>query len=831
MNAPSAARIEAATEDFYALLPAHIRTVDAAKGSPLKALVAVLAGGLAEVDGEIDTLLDSLFVDTAPEAALADFAALVAAEPLRPLPEGAGHNARAYIANTLQYRRGKGTARVLEALAADVGGFGAVAVEYFMRLARTQNLIDPRPERPGTAFLVPGETAARTATAFDRLPRLADLRSIARAAGRHHVPNVGVHLLRPIVPAFPAPPGTGIQPGDMNGVPAARAWLNGGAVVPGYFQLAAQPGEPLRLFNPDRRAESGGGRVIETDLRDRLKRLPLHLETEELRRAALEARPPRLGETPWFDDNGQPFTLFVRTAAAGATFERVPPEQILIANLEAMPSPAGARPAATKAYSWFTNNAGGGAPPLQPVPHNGDAAIRCGFDPVTGRLITAPPVAPAKEIVEVRIAYAYGIGREIGAGPQERNDDDVPFDILDSAELRHFVRIVDSTDSRSGAGAAADPVRWVPTLAAALADWAALTPVPPAGSAGRRGMIVLARCDVEAGAGNPADFPVALHPATELHIVSAQWREKNAGPGVADNPDRRGYVVRKARRFTADGRIRVTASAPPPAGGRAGVLVVDGLEVTGGLSLGAGAASQLVVRHCTLRAPGAAALETTAALRDSDIRIERSIVGRIRLDFGAGPAAGSLSISSSLVSADGFAGDAIAAATIDASLRDVTIFGPSAFKSLEATNVIFAGASLVTRTQTGCVRYSAIAPGSKMPRRFRCQPDLAIQAAEGLKGAALTPSERAAAVLGVSPIFLDTDLSEPTAAMLHPLTSAAVASGGEGDSEMGVFSASAERLRMSNIESLFDDYVPFGLEAGLIDDTRSTAVAQRRNRP
>jgi hypothetical protein len=63
------------------------------------------------------------------------------------------------------------------------------------------------------------------------------------------------------------------------------------------------------------------------------------------------------------------------------------------------------------------------------------------------------------------------------------------------------------------------------------------------------------------------------------------------------------------------------------------------------------------------------------------------------------------------------------------------------------------------------------------------------------------------------------------------LTSTAIASGGEGDSEMGVFAASAERLRMSNIESLFDDYVPFGLEAGLIDDTRSTAVAQRRNRP
>jgi hypothetical protein len=824
MNAPTATRIEAAAEDFYALIPAHVRTVDAAQGYPLKALVTVLSSGLAEIDAEIDTLLDSLFVDTAPEAALADFAALVAAEPLRPLPEGAGHNQRAYIAKTLGYRRRKGTAGGLEALAADVGGFGAVAVEYFMRLARTQHLIDVRPERPGTAILVAGETAARTATAFDRLPRLADLRSIARAAGRHHVPSVGVHLLRPIVPAFAAPPGTTIAPEDMSGVPAARPWLNGTTVVPGYFQLAAQPGGVLRLFNPDRRAESGGGRVAEVDLRDRLRRLPLHLETEELRRADAEDRPAALGERPWFDETGQPFTIFVRTSAPNAVFERVPPEQVLIANLEAMPA-AGARPAPDKVYEWFVGDVPKAAAKTDKRP------IRCGFDPVTGRLITAPPVAPAKEIVEVRVAYGYGIGREIGAGAQDRNDDDVPFDILDTDELTHFVRIVDSTSPASGAGTAADQLRTVPTLAAALADWAALAPVLAAGSPGRRGMIVLARCDIEAGAGSPADFPVAVHPGTELHIVSAQWREKRTGPGIADNPDRLGYVVGKARRFTAAGRLRVTASAAPPAGGRAGVLILNGLEVTAGVSLSAAAVSQLTVRHCTLRAPGAAALETTAALRDADIRIERSIVGRIRLDFGAGPAAGSLAIAGSLVSADGFGGDAVAAATIDADLKDVTIFGASAFKSLEATNVVFVGQATVARTQAGCVRYSAIAPNSKVPRRFRCQPDLAIQAAAARKGSALTAGERDAAALGARPIFLDTDLGEPTVAMLHPLTSVAIAAGGEGDSEIGVFSGSAERLRMSNIESLFDDYVPVGLEAGLIDDTRSTAVARRRNRP
>jgi hypothetical protein len=814
MSAPTLKRIEAGTEALYALLPAHIRTTDAANGYALKALVAILAGGAAEIDGEIDTLFDSMFVDTAPEGALADFAALVAAEPLRPLPPGAGYNQRAYIANTLRYRRRKGTAGALEALAADVGGFGAVAVEYFQRLARTQNLIDVRRERPGTADLVPGETAARTATGFDRMPRLVDVRSIARAAGRHQVPHVGVHLLRPVVPAFPAPPGTDLPAADMNGVPLLRPWLNGGAVVPGYFQLAAQPGV-LRLFNPDRRAESGDGRVIETDLRDRLRRLPLHLETEELRRAALEVRAPALGETPWFDDLGQPFTIFTREVGA-TVFRRVPPDEIQIANLEAMPTPVGARPGPDKAYQWFTN----GSP--KPVAGSGAHAIACGFDPVTGRLIAATPAVGKPEIEEVRIAYGYGIGREIGAGPQDRNDADVPFDITDTDELSHLVCVVDPTTPPSGAGT---PVRFVQTLAAALAEWAA-------DGAGKRGIIVLARCDREGPILPATNLPVPVHPGSELHIVAAQWRAKRTGPGIADNPRRRGYVVRKERRFTLDGQMRVTASAPPPADGRPGVLILDGLEITGGVSLAARAVSALTIRHCTLRAPGASALETSAALDQMDVAILSSIVGRIRLDFGAGPATGSLAITESLIAADGGPAAAVAAAQLDARLDDVTLFGASAFKSLEATNVIFTGAVTVTRTQAGCVRYSSIGAGSAVPRRFRCQPDLAIAAAiERKGGAALTPAEAIAARLGVRPLFLDTALDEPTAAMLNPLTSAGIASGGEGDCEMGVFARAAERLRMSNIESLFEDYLPFGLEAGLIDDTRSSAVAQRRNRP
>jgi hypothetical protein len=817
MTPLSAARIEATTESLYALLPAHIRSVDVANGEALKSLFAVLAAGSSEIDREIEVLYDSQFIETAPEAALPDLAALIAAEPLRPLPAGSGHNVRAFIANTLHYRRGKGTARVLEALATDVGGFGAVVVEYFMRLARAQNLIDVRVERPSTAYLIPGTTSARVATGFDTLSRLVDVRSIARLGGRHHVPNVGIHILRPVVPFFAPSPGIDLSASDLALVPLARPWPGGSVQRPGYFQLSAHPGRVLRLFNPDRRSRDGTGRATDTHLPDRLRRLALHLETEELRKAKL-GRPSAVDATPWFDESGNPFTIYLRRTGS-KTFTRVKPDEIQIANFDATPIPAGARPAPTKSYSWFT----GGTP--APTPHKVDCPISCAFDPVTGRLIVAQPITGAPDTEEVRIAYGSGIGRAIGAGPQDRNAADVPFDITDTKDQVNFVRVVDSTQPETGT--AGDNVRPVQTLAKALDEWAA-------NGVGKRGLVILTRCDREGAAPGASNIPVAVHPDSELHIVSAQWRPKVSKPGVADNPQRRGYVVRRSLRFTIDAPLRVTASAAPPASGRAGVLVLDGLQLTAGLSLGVRAVTRLLVRHSTLRAPGSSAISTTAPLEGANISIDSAILGRINLDFGSKPATGVLSINDSIVSADAADGSpsaAIVAASLDANLTNVTLLGTSSFKSLEATNVIFGASSDVTRHQSGCVRYSSIASGSTMPRRFRCQPDLARAAATERKRAALSPLEQQTIDLNVQPIFLDTALDEPTVAMLHPLTSDAIRLGGENNSEMGVFSASGEGLRMANVVSLFADYVPFGLEAGLIDDTRSSAVATRRNRP
>jgi hypothetical protein len=808
----SDARLDAETRRLLSLLPVHLCDVDAASGRALEALMEVLAHGVVEIEGEIDTLYDAMFAETAPPQALDDIAALIGAITLRPLPDGAGHNARAYIANTLRYRRGKGTARVVEDLAADVGGFGAVAVEYFMRLVRTAHLADVRPERPATGFLVPGETAARAGTGFDKLARLVDLRSIARAAGQHHVPHVGVHIVRPIAPTYPAPMAAGgLTANDMVGVPLAAPWAPGGTAAAGYFQLADVAGAPLRLFNPDRRSQEANERIGETDLADRLKRLPLYRELEELRHAKLEGRDAELGDQSWFNDAGQPFTVFLGRMQLGQIrYDRVPADQVCVANLEAPPSPAGARPAALRKHKWYVGSASGA------TLKEGDSPLTCAFDPMTGRLILADPL-PGLAVVAVRVAHATGIGREIGAGPFDRNvpgDPGVPFELFDTDAAPTSIWLVGPHDLPLPG-----EVSSAPSLAAAVTAWNGIA------AAGQRGFIVLTSCD-RSGADALPNIKVPAR--AELHIVSSRFDYPTIRPGLDPDPTLRGYLVRKERRFVVETQVVVDAQAAGTTGGR---LVLDGLSLTKGLELRSGAVSDLLVRYCTVRAPGDAALSTSAPLRGTAVRIERSITGALRLERAGDTATGTLDVLDSVVSADGAAGLALDALRLETGLANVTLIGPSRCKSLEATNVIFTDPVTVTRTQTGCVRYSWLAEGSVAPRAYRCQPQMAFAVAAKAKGVPLSPDERTALRLAHTPQLLDLSLDEPTVAMLAAQCSDAIRRGGEGEAEMGAFAPVALGLRQDNMNRLLEDFIPFGNEAGLIDDTRSSAVALRRNRP
>lgn len=193
---------------LFALLPAVHRARDEEAGGPLRALLAALDDQVAVLEEGLEQLYDDLFVETCAPWALPYIADLLG---VGSLPSGQ-LDARGEVANTIAFRRRKGTAAMLEQMARDVSGLPARAVEHFQSLAATQHLNHLRPEAPAFASLRNAARLELAETAFGSLPRTAEVRRPARG-GRYNVPNVGVFLWRlrayrlgrtPAVPAVDA---------------------------------------------------------------------------------------------------------------------------------------------------------------------------------------------------------------------------------------------------------------------------------------------------------------------------------------------------------------------------------------------------------------------------------------------------------------------------------------------------------------------------------------------------------------------------------------------------------------------------------------------------
>src|SRR5215204_6222285 len=130
-------------ERLYDLLPAIYRVRDAEEGLPLKAVLSVIAERVAVVEEDLAQLYDDQFIETCVEWVVPYIGDLVDARGLYDLGVV---SQRAQVANTLTYRRRKGTAAVLEQVARDVTEWDANVVEFFQRLATTQYMNHIRPE-------------------------------------------------------------------------------------------------------------------------------------------------------------------------------------------------------------------------------------------------------------------------------------------------------------------------------------------------------------------------------------------------------------------------------------------------------------------------------------------------------------------------------------------------------------------------------------------------------------------------------------------------------------------------------------------------------------
>ncbi|MBN1262500.1 MAG: hypothetical protein JXB35_17600, partial [Anaerolineae bacterium] len=96
-------------ETLYALLPAIYRIRDAERGGELKALLSVIAEQLAVLEENLDQLYDDQFIETCAEWVVPYIGDALGVRALNTETAATPYSLRAYVANTIAYRRRKGT--------------------------------------------------------------------------------------------------------------------------------------------------------------------------------------------------------------------------------------------------------------------------------------------------------------------------------------------------------------------------------------------------------------------------------------------------------------------------------------------------------------------------------------------------------------------------------------------------------------------------------------------------------------------------------------------------------------------------------------------------
>ncbi len=686
-------------DELYQLLPAVHRMRDAAQGEPLRQLLALITRQVAVLEEDLAQLYDNQFIETCAPWVLPYIGDLIGYTSLHPIgPDQLAP--RAEIANTIGYRRRKGTASVLEQLARDVTAWNARAVEFFQLLATTQFMNHLRLTNSYAPDLRQWQPLERLGTAFETTARTIDVRHVEQGEGKYNIPNVGIFLWR------------------LNAYRLRNS-------------LAVRVDDRRFLFHP-----LGANAPLFT--RPQTEKSITHLAEpinvpEPVSRRVFDAAPEKY--------YGAELSVYI---------EGIELNDICVCDL----SDTGA----TWAHS----------PPNNPV----------AIDPALGRIsfATAPVETP-------RVTFHYGFSAGVGGGEYERK---ASFD------------------------AALAPIESVASPA----------PLQPALNARASGGVVEIS-DSGRYQGTPS---IALDPGVRL-----EWRAAN---------EHRPTLV-------ASGPIDLT-------GGADAEVTLNGLLIVGGpvrvhSVLGTGL-RKVRLAHCTLvpglslgsdgapTAPGTPSLLIEQTETPIEIEIDHCIMGGIRAALNA-----KVTIRNSIIDANerttmAYAAldDLAAGGTL--SVINSTIIGRVSTSLLKlASNSIFLAQSLGTeapvrseRQQSGCVRFSWLPLAARVPRRYRCQPDLEVseqidaaikRTTNGVISDAERQAIRDAVIVRLVPAFTSLRLIDPGYGQLRLSAPETIRTGADDEAEMGAFHDVFAPQRESNIRARLREYLRFGLEAGIFYQT------------
>ena len=151
------------------------------------------SGATRVVAEDLDQLYDDQFIETCAPWVIPYIGDLIGYRAVKGIAPSID-NPRSEVADTISFRRRKGTVLVMEQLARDATGWGAHAVEFFRVLGDTQYMNHIRLWNHYAPELRRWEPGLFIDTGFDRTSHKVDVRRIASRRGRYNIQNIGIFL-------------------------------------------------------------------------------------------------------------------------------------------------------------------------------------------------------------------------------------------------------------------------------------------------------------------------------------------------------------------------------------------------------------------------------------------------------------------------------------------------------------------------------------------------------------------------------------------------------------------------------------------------------------
>ena len=690
---------------LYALLPAVYRIRDEQQGHPLRDLVALMAQEFEALEENVEQLYDDQFIETCAEWVAPYIGDLIGYRPLYGVAAAVA-SPRAEVANTIAYRRRKGTAAMLEQMARDVTEWPSRAVEFFEQLATSQYLNHVRLHAPATADLRSLPKMLQQGGPFNAVAHTAEMRRPEAGSGRYNIPNIGIFLwrLQPFslsdVPLTP-------DPGDATGRKFRFNPL--GADQP-LFRLPITEKQITHIAEP-------------TNVPDPIN---LRLMARAVKAAATDDTVA--------DDYGDRQSIVLARPNVNPAKPPIPVDvgDICVCDLRDV--------AAGWAHQTTLD------------------ANKIAIDPTLGRVLLGANISET-----IISTFHSGFSRAIGGGEYERSPEGAK--LIKQATVTGGNALQPQLDAIAAEGRLT------------LGDSLTYTHTPIF----------------------KVDAVVAAEAPGKTVVVAAR---NGARPLISSS-----------------GAITLAIGAR-------GRLVIDGLVISGGaLHLAAAADDELrelVLRDCTLvpgltlnpdgsaSSPGAASLIIEHPF--AKVTLERCISGPLQIVEGAEVFVRDCIIDAGDAINVAFDADGAGGSGAQLTVTESTVVGKmhTQLMRLASNSMFFAELGplpaetwkapvMAARRQEGCVRFSYLPAESITPRHFRCVPDKAHPKA--------------------LPHFTSLRYGDPGYGQLRRTTDKAIREGADDGGEMGVLHALFQPQRETNLRLRLDEYLRFGLHAGIFYPT------------